>query len=126
MITQGTILIEEGTPLPEFLRLEHEPYPSTWMSVKNTFAPCELEKRLKSAGWTFFYRAGQLSAAVFGFDRKKMIHAALKRLIAKVRLQECNCLEIDEVATRSFLGMPQVSVLAHSRHIQKDLVFSGK
>ena len=40
-------------------------------------------------------------------------------------LQKCNCLEIDEVATRSFLGMPGVSVSAHTRHIQKGMTFSG-
>jgi hypothetical protein len=69
--------------------------------------------------------AGQLSTVSFGLDRKKMIHAALKRIITKTRLQKCNCLEIDEVATHSFLGAPYVSVTAHPRHIQKGFVFSG-
>jgi hypothetical protein len=55
-----------------------------------------------------------------------MIHAALKRLIANVKLQKCNCLEIDDVATHSLLGMPYVSVSAHPRHIQKGMLFSGR
>ena len=126
MITPGTILIEKGTFLPQSWRLETESYPSTWMSVKNHFDPHEVDKELATAGWTFFYMAGGIRTTAFGLDRQKMIHAALKRLIAKVRLQKCNCLEIDEVATHSFLGMPYVSVSAHSRHIQKGLVFSGQ
>ena len=53
-----------------------------------------------------------------------MVRTALNRLIARVKLQKCNCLEIDEVAAKSFLGMPYVSVSGHSRHIQKGLVFN--
>ncbi len=126
MITPGTILIERGTLLPQSFRLENESYPSAWMSVKSRLNFYELEKELASAGWTFFYMAGKITTTAFGFDRQKTVHTALKRLIASVRLQKCNCLEIDAVASRSFLGIPYVRVSAHSRHIQKGLVFSGQ
>ena len=126
LIAPGTILTEKGTLLPHCLRLEHEPYPSAWISVKSNLNFCELEKELERAGWTFFFMAGKITTTAFGFDRQKTVHTALKRLIANVRLQKCNCLEIDAVASRSFLGMPYVSVSAHSRHIQKGLVFSGQ
>ena len=101
MITPGTILIEKGTLVPQFLRLEHEPYPSAWMSLKNNLKPYELQKELANTGWTFFYMAGKITTTAFGFDREKTVHTALKRLIANVRLQKCNCLEIDEVARHS-------------------------
>lgn len=52
-----------------------------------------------------------------------MIPAALKRLITAVGLQKCNCLEVNDIAPRSFLGMPYVSLSAHSRHIQIGRVF---
>ena len=126
MITPGTILIEKGTLLPQFLGLEHEPYSSAWMSLKNNLKPYELQKELANTGWTFFYMAGKITATAFGFDREKTVHTALRRLIANVRLQKCNCVEIDEVARHSFFGMPYVSVCAHSRHIQEGLVFSGQ
>ena len=126
LIVPGTILIEKGTLLPDSLRLEHEPYPSAWMSVKSNLNFYELEKELASAGWTFFYMAGKITTTAFGFDRQKTVHTALKRLIANVRLQKRTCLEIDAVTSRSFLGMPYVNVSAHSRHIQKGLVFSGQ
>ena len=96
------------------------------MSVKSSLNFYELEKELASAGWTFFYMAGKITTTAFGFDRQKTVHTALKRLIASVRLQKCNCLEIDAVASRSFWGMPYVRVSAHSRHIQKGVVFSGQ
>ena len=83
----------------------------------------EFEKELATVGWTFFYMAGEIRTIALGFDKQKMIDAALRRLIANVRLQKCNCLEIDKVAAHSFLGLPYVSVSAHSRHIQKGSIF---
>ena len=69
--------------------------------------------------------AGAIRTTVFGFDRLKMMGAALKRLIKNVKLQKCNCLEIDNVAVHSFLGLPYMSISAHPRHIQKGMVFVG-
>jgi hypothetical protein len=34
-----------------------------------------------------------------------------------------HCLEIEDVETRSFWGIPYVSVSGHARHIQKGVVF---
>ncbi len=118
--------MEKGTSRPQCFQLEDDPYPNAWMSVKHNLTSYELDRELVCTGWTFFYMAGAISTTAFGFDRAKMIHAALKRLIANAKLQKCNCLEIDGVATRSFLGMPYVSVSAHARHIQKGMVFSGQ
>ena len=125
MITPGTILIDRGILLPQPFPLENESYPSAWMWGKSSLNSQELENDLATKEWTFFYMAGGVRATGFGFDRQKTVYRALKRLIARVRLQNCNCLEIDEVAMHAFLGISYVSVSAHSRHIQKGLVFSG-
>lgn len=126
MISPGTILMGKDTLHPQCFQLEDDPYPNAWMTVKHKLNFSQLEKELATAGWTFFYMASPVSAGAFGFNRAKMIHAAVNRLIANVKLRKCNCLEIDDVATRSFLGMAYVSVSAHPRHIQKGLVFSGQ
>ena len=62
--------------------------------------------------------ASAIRRRAFGFDRAKRIQAALKRVMSNVR-------EIDGVATHSFLGIPYVSVSAHPRHIQKNMLFSA-
>lgn len=124
-IASGAILIEKGTVLPEPLTLDNGSAGLGWASVANNPDRRQIEKDLAAAGWTFFYIAGSISSAAFGFERQKMVDAALKRIIAKVKLQKCNCLEIDDVAMRSFWGMPYVSILAHSRHIQKGMFFSS-
>jgi len=124
-IGPGAILVQATTLLPEPLRLETDSNGCGWARVANTLDGCQLEKKLGAVGWTLFYMAGAIRTTVFGFKRQSMLHTALNRLIASARLQKCNCLEIDDIATHSFLGIPYVNVSAHSRHIQKGMVFSG-
>lgn len=119
MITRGTIFIDRGTLVPQPFRFENESYPKAWTLGKSSLNSHELENELATTEWTFFYMAGGVRATAFGFDRPKTVYTALKRLIARVRLQKCNCLEIDEVAMHAFLGMSYLSVSVHSRHIQK-------
>ena len=126
MISSGTILMGRETLRPQCFQLEDNSASNTWLPVKHSLAPNELEKELWASGWTFFYIANQITTTAFGFDREKMIHRALKHLITDATLQKCNCLEIDTVATHSFLGIPYVSISAHPRHIQKGMVFSGQ
>lgn len=126
MIGSGTILIEKDALHPRCFQLRDDSSPSAWMSVTHNLTPRELEKELSTTGWTFFYMASAIRMTAFGFDRAKTIHAALKHVIANVKRQKCNCLEIDGVAAHSFLGIPYVSVSAHPRHIQKGMLFSGK
>jgi hypothetical protein len=123
-IRAGTILIEEGTLMPESLRLASEPDSSGWTSVKN-LDRYELDRKINKAGWTFFYMAGKIKATVLGFDKQKTVRTALKRIITNVKSQKCNSLEITQVTSRSFLKVSSVSVSAHSRHIPKGLAFSS-
>jgi hypothetical protein len=121
-ITAGSILVQEGAHLPNSLRLQCESDSNGWAAVKDahsTFQKTEME------GWTFFFMAGEINVTVFGFDKQKALSAALKRLIAQVKSQHCNGIEITRVTDRSFLGVPSVSVSAHARHLQEGTQFSG-
>jgi hypothetical protein len=119
-IIDGTLLIEENTRLPEPSPGESLSFGNGWARIPNNLA---FEKKLGAAGWTFFYMAGVLRATVLGFDRHRMIHNAVKRLLAAVALQGCNCLEVEHITMRSFCGMLSVTVLAHSRHVQQERFF---
>ena len=125
-LSAGTFLIARGTPLPPAWRLEDDSVASGWSRLANIFDRHQLEKELVAAGWTFFFMAGAITTTAFGLSRPRRFDAALARLITAVTLQGCNCLEIDEVGMRSFLGMPYVRISAHARHIQKGIVFSGQ
>jgi hypothetical protein len=125
MIESGSILIEKDAVHPRCFHLEDDSSPHAWMTVKHNLSSHQLEEELARSGWTFFFMAGAIRKIAFGFDRAKMIHAALKRLIAGVRTDKYNCLEIDAVTMHSFLGIPYVSVSAHARHIQRGMVYSA-
>jgi hypothetical protein len=123
-IAAGDILIEGGTFLPNSLTARGESSLPGWSAVKSdrpTF-----DKEIKEAGWTNFFMAGEIKATVFGSDKQKTLRTALKRLIAQVKSQSCNSIEITDVTEKSFLKMiPYVCVCAHARHLQQGLVFSG-
>jgi hypothetical protein len=114
-IIEGALLIEEHTVLPEPSPQDSHSIGNGWACIINNAV---FEKKLSTAGWVFSYMAGTMKARVFGFERQGMIQTAVKQLLAKVTLQKCNCLEIDHIVERSFWGMPSVTVLAHSRHIE--------
>jgi hypothetical protein len=116
-IGHGVVLVEKGTILPEPIRLETDSTGSGWARVASDGNVHELEQKIDAAGWTFSYLAGAIRASAFGFDRQGRIHGALRRLFRTAKRQNCNCLEIDDIEMHSFLGVPYVSVSAHSRQI---------
>ena len=126
MITSGTILIEHNALHPNCFQVEEKSYPEAWVEIKHSLSRRALEKELSDTGWNFFYIAGAVRATAFGFDQSGATRRALRGVIAKARRFDCNSLEVDGVATHSFLGVPYVSVTAHRRHIQKGLVFAGQ
>ncbi len=123
-IAAGSVFIEEGAQLPNSELLERKPHTSGWAEVTNVRS--SFGKEVSDAGWTFFFMAGEIKTTVFGFDRERALGTALSRLIAKVRGQKCNCIEITQVTGNSFLKIPYVSVSAHPRHLQKGQTFAGR
>jgi len=122
-IAVGSILVEGGTLLPGSQLLQGKPDSNGWAALNG--GRSGFEKEIREEGWTFFFMAGEIRSTVFGFDRQKTLRAALKRLIANVKSQHCNSIEITQVTAKSFFKVPYVSVSAHARHLQKGLTFSG-
>jgi hypothetical protein len=120
-IKTGTILIERDALMPDSLLPRGEPHSSGWISV-GKLDRSGLVARIRKAGWTFFYLAGEIRATVFGFNEQETVRKAVKRLITNVKARHLNCLEISRVALSSFLGVPYVTVAGQARHIQEGLV----
>jgi hypothetical protein len=104
--------------MTQFLGLESEPYPGNWRLVKalDGFA---LDRKIRDAGWNFFFMAAEVKVMFFGALETKRIQNALKRILAKVRHQNFNGLEVTGIVAKRFLGVPYATVSAHSRHIQQ-------
>ncbi len=125
-INTGTILINGGVLLPDSLRFESEPYSNGWKIVLNLDG-FGLERKIREAGWSFFYMAGEIQATVFGFDREKTLRRTVNRVLAGAKSKGFNSLEITQVATESFLGLRHTTVSAHARHVQESaLLFQAR
>jgi hypothetical protein len=115
----GTILIRENTLLPAGLAIESEVFLPGWRVVKNLDGS-SLARNIEGANWNFFYLAGEMRVTVLGRDRSGTLRKAVKRVLAKQEKQ-FNSLEITRVVSKRFLGIPFMSVAAHTRHIQQGI-----
>jgi hypothetical protein len=115
----GTVLIRENTLLPAGLAIKSEVFLPGWRVVKNLDASA-LAQNIEGANWNFFYLAGEMSVTVLGRDRSGTLRKAVQRVLAKPEKQ-FNSLEITRVVSKRFLGVPFMSVAAHTRHIQQGI-----
>jgi hypothetical protein len=123
-IKTGTVLIKDGTLLPDGLELESEPCAMGWRLVKN-FDGTGLGRKVHEAGWNFFCLAGEIKGRVFGFGGEDNVRRTVKRILMNLRLENFNSLEIMHVEKKRFLGFRYATVSAHSRHIQEDVFLFG-
>jgi hypothetical protein len=113
----GTILMREWPGMPKLIGVETEPFFEGWSTVKGPDTS-PLDRKIRAAGWNFFFMATEVKAMFFGSLNATKIQSALRRILAKVKLQHFNGLEVTELVARHFLGVPYVTMSAHSRHLQ--------
>jgi len=116
----NTILIHEDTSLPANVTIESEAFLPGWRVVKNLDG-YGLEQKIEEAKWYFFYLAGEHRAIALGREGLGTLRRAVKQILAKRGGQTFNSLEITKVASKRFLGIPLMSVVAHFRHIQQGI-----
>ena len=111
----GTILMSQWPPL---FGLESESYSGHWSVVKalDGFA---LDRKIRAAGWNFFFIAEEVKVMFLGSLGAKKIQRALNRILGKVSRHHFNGLEITGIVAKRFLGLPYAIVSAHSRHVQQ-------
>jgi hypothetical protein len=114
----GTILMKEWPGMPPLAGFETEPSLGEWSMVKVPDA-FTLDRKIHAAGWNFFFMAAEVKAMFFGSLRATKLQSALKRILAKVEQQHFNGLEVTAIVARHSLGVPYVTVSAHSRHLQR-------
>src|SRR5467141_864438 len=118
--TFGTILIRENTLLPAGLAIESEVFLPGWRVVKNLDG-YGLGQKIYETKWYFFYLAGEIRAIALGREGLGTVRRAVMQILAKREGQKFNSLEITKVASKRFLGIPFMSVTAHSRYIQQSI-----
>jgi hypothetical protein len=117
----GTILMSEWPPV---FGLESEPYSGHW-SVVQALDGFAIDRKIRAAGWNFFFIASELKVMFFGALGAKKIRHALNRILGKVGQQHFNGLEVTGIVPKRFLGLPYAIVSAHSRHVQQNCYLDG-
>jgi len=120
LMSAGTVLFRDGTIFPEAFKCESDSYSHGWRSVKNLDGD-GLDRRIREAGWHFFYFAGENKITVPGRECEQTMRKAIERILAGLTSEKTNSLEITRVAFRSFLGVPFTSVFFHMRTVQKSM-----
>ena len=120
----GSILMKKWPVTMQSLGLESEPCSGSWSLVK-VLDGFILDRRIHAAGWNFFFMAAEVKVMFFGVAGTAKIQNALQRILAKVKRQHFNGLEITGIASSHFLGVPYVTVSAHSRHMQQGCYLDG-
>lgn len=121
----GGIFIRSGTPLPQTLHFESEPYVAGWRSV-TSLDVYGLDRQIQDAGWAFFCLAGETKRTVFGIDEGKTLRRAVAQILAAMK-SEFNSMEITQVTSggsKRFLGVCHLTVSARPRHIQESAFLS--
>jgi hypothetical protein len=117
-VQMGTILMREWPGMTQLLGLESEPCSGEWSLLK-ILDRFTLDRKIHAAGWNFFFMAAEVRVMFFGSIGAEKIQNALKRILEKVNLEQFNGLEVTQLVARRFLGVPYVTVSAHSRHMQQ-------
>jgi hypothetical protein len=123
-IKLGSILLKEGTPFPNGFQLDSASYSPGWRSVKGMDGYA-LDRKTHDAGWTFFYLAGESRSSVFGREGQVTVRRAIKRILAGLKSERFNSLEVTRVVFKHFLGVPYATVSFHKRNIQEGMFLLG-
>ncbi len=115
-IQAGTMMIQQSASMRP-LGIESEAYSGSWRSL-GISESSGLDRKVRTAGWSLFFMADELRAVVPAWGGQNTLRQGVKRLLAQTQMQHFNCLEVTQILKKHFLGIPYVSIAAHSRHIQ--------
>ena len=110
--------MKETPEMTQILGLKSEPCSGSWSVVK-PLDGLTLDHTIHAAGWNFFYMAAEVKVMFFGAVGAAKIQSAVKRLLEKVKPENFNGLEVTAIVAKRFMGVPDVTVSAHSRHVQQ-------
>ena len=120
----GALLMQAGALFPRSLGLETQACSPGWKWITNLDGD-SLDRKVRNAGWSFFFLAAKMQVMVWGHCTDKIVSKAIRRVLARAQPAQFNCLEVTELSARRFCGIPYIRLSAHSRHIQEGRVLRG-
>jgi len=114
----GTVLLQDDTFIPESVWLVKETFCPGWQAITNITSE-DLDRQIRDENWNFMFMAGALHGTSWGSWSDVSVRCAVIRVLRKAKLAKFNGLEVTGIHKRKFLRLHYVTVIAHSRHIQK-------
>jgi len=124
IIKAGTVLFKEGTALPHGFTFESESFSPGCRAIKGLDGYA-IKRKMPELGWTFFFIAGESRASAIGSQGQETVRRATKKILAGLKSEKSNSLEITGVVFKAFFGMPCARVSFHLRSLQKGMFLSG-
>jgi hypothetical protein len=109
---------------PEAFKCESDSFSQGWRSVKGLDG-YGLDRKIREAGWHFFYFAGENKVTVSGRECEQTMRKAIEHILAGLKSEKTNSFEITRVTLSSFLGIPFTNVFFHMRNVQKSMFLLG-
>ena len=108
----GCIIVEDNIELPSSMQRGDELFSRRWRIV-NGLHGYGLDRAMHEIGWSFVYAAPAVQVWSFGFGLQHAVRSAFARVLGKTGNTKFNCIEIRELAARTFLGFIRVTIAAH-------------
>jgi hypothetical protein len=123
-ILPGTMMMREGILLPESAQIESRQYSDAWRNLigVDSFA---FDQKLSGAGLHLLFLAGKLEVLEFGRG-PSAVRRGIKRILARLRKLDPNCMQVAEIKPIRILGLPCVAIRADSFHIQSGRLFQSR
>ena len=116
-IQAGTMMVQQSATL-QSLGIESEVFSDNWRSL-GVLESSGFDRKVRAKGLNLFFMASEIRAVVPAWGGQNTLRRGVKRLLAQTRRQHFNCLEVSHILRKHFLGIPYVSIAAHSRHVQQ-------
>jgi hypothetical protein len=122
-ILPGTMMMREGILLPDAAQVESQSYSSAWRTLTSidSFA---FDRRLSAAGLHLFFVPGKVQVLELG-QGASAVRRGVKRILARVRKLDLNCLQVTKIEPTRILGLPCLAIHANSFHIQSGRVLQS-
>lgn len=124
MIKAGTVLFKDGTLLPDGFTFDSEPYSPGWRSLKGLDGHA-INRKIPEVGWTFFFMAGESRTSAIGGEGQETVRRAIKKILAGLKSEKSNSLEITGIVFKTILGIRYAMVSFHLPNLQKGIFLSG-
>jgi len=117
-IENGTMLVQEGVILPPVLASDCHSCGEGWRTF-GSLSAFALSRKTREVGWNLFFLAGEMRTLIPAWSRLLGRQRAVRRLLARVRRRNFNCMELCRIEARRFLGFPYLVVIAYAYHLQE-------